>query len=111
MDNPVIDQHGTKTWYQHGKVHRDNGPAIERSNGDKSWYQHGKIHRAAGPAYKTASGTKIWYKHSLVHRADGPAIEYANGDKSWHLNDQRLTFDQWLNEAKKFIEDNFKGMF
>ena len=29
---------GDKHWYLNGKLHREDGPAIERSNGDKYWY-------------------------------------------------------------------------
>jgi hypothetical protein len=43
MDNPVIDKYGNKFWYDtDGKLHRDDGPAIERANGRKSWYLHKK---------------------------------------------------------------------
>ena len=34
-----------KWWYVNGVRHRDNGPAIERSNGKKVWYRYGNIHR------------------------------------------------------------------
>ena len=42
MDNPEINKHGIKFWYQHGKVHRDDGPAIEWPDGDTSWCLHGQ---------------------------------------------------------------------
>jgi hypothetical protein len=29
---------GTKDWFLNGKLHREDGPAIEWSNGDKFWY-------------------------------------------------------------------------
>tara|TARA_R110000851_G_scaffold328860_1_gene500255 strand:- start:1040 stop:1318 length:279 start_codon:yes stop_codon:yes gene_type:complete len=77
MDNPEIDQYGDKYWYDtNGEYHRTDGPAIEY-----------------------ASGTKIWYKHSLVHRTDGPAVEWANGTNEWYLNDQRMSFEEWLYEV------------
>ena len=28
-----IDEYGTKYWYKDGKLHRDDGPAIEYING------------------------------------------------------------------------------
>ena len=31
----VIDY---KTWYVNGKIHREDGPAIEYANGEKFWY-------------------------------------------------------------------------
>jgi hypothetical protein len=77
MDNPVIDKHGTKYWYDaDGKKHRDNGPAVEWSDGDM-W----------------------WYKYGLRHRDDGPAVERANGPKEWWLNNRYLTFEKWLDKV------------
>ena len=32
---------GTKEWYRDGKLHREDGPAVERSNGTKEWYRDG----------------------------------------------------------------------
>jgi hypothetical protein len=37
----VTDADGTKCYYQHDKLHRDDGPAIECANGTKCYYQHG----------------------------------------------------------------------
>jgi hypothetical protein len=33
---------GSTYWYQNGKYHRLDGPAIEYANGDKSYYIEGK---------------------------------------------------------------------
>jgi hypothetical protein len=33
---------GDKYWFLNRKYHREDGPAIERSNGDKYWYLNGK---------------------------------------------------------------------
>jgi uncharacterized protein YlzI (FlbEa/FlbD family) len=35
---------GSKYWYQNGKLHRLDGPAVEWSNGDKSYYINGKYY-------------------------------------------------------------------
>ena len=32
---------GDKSWYLNGKLHREDGPAIEYANGYKSWYLNG----------------------------------------------------------------------
>jgi hypothetical protein len=83
MDNPELDQYGDKRWFNSNrKFHRDDGPAIEY-----------------------ASGTKIWYEHSLVHRTDGPAVEWANGTNEWYLNDQRMSFEEWLDQVDISDED------
>ena len=30
-----------KRWYLNGKLHRTDGPAVERANGDKVWWMNG----------------------------------------------------------------------
>jgi hypothetical protein len=69
---------GTKVWWQNGKCHREDGPAIEYANGDKSWYQNGKL-----------------------HREDGPAIEDADGYKSWRIGGKALTEEEFNNRNNK----------
>tara|TARA_R110000851_G_scaffold328860_1_gene500253 strand:- start:363 stop:707 length:345 start_codon:yes stop_codon:yes gene_type:complete len=105
MDNPHITSNGDKSWYQHGKYHRDDGPALEYADGRLCWYKHGKRHRYDGPALEYADGSKQWYQHGLRHRADGPAVEYVNGDKSWYLHDQWMSFDEWLDAVDLSGED------
>ena len=85
---------GTKEWYLNGKLHREDGPAIERSNGTKQWYLNGKLHREDGPAYEGSSGTKEWCLNGELHREDGPAYEGSNGTKEWYLNDEKLTEEE-----------------
>jgi len=55
------------------------------------WYFAGKLHREDGPAVEYSDGSKIWYKNDKLHREDGPAIEWSNGYKSWYLKDKYLT--------------------
>jgi len=38
IEYTVVYESGTKFWYLNGKLHREDGPAIEYANGDKSWY-------------------------------------------------------------------------
>ena len=52
---------GTFSWWKNGKIHRDDGPAIEGVSGAKSWYQNGKLHRDDGPAIEFADGTFAYY--------------------------------------------------
>ena len=56
------------------------------NNGDKQWYLNGKLHREDGPAIEFANGDKSWYLNNKLHREDGPAVEYDNGSKHWYLN-------------------------
>tara|TARA_R110000868_G_scaffold46524_1_gene153593 strand:- start:308 stop:499 length:192 start_codon:yes stop_codon:yes gene_type:complete len=37
-----IDSCGDKYWYLNDKLHRENGPAIERADGTKEWWYHDK---------------------------------------------------------------------
>src|SRR3972149_9837764 len=41
----VTSQDGIKSWYLNGKLHREDGPAIEWPDGSKVWYLNGKCHR------------------------------------------------------------------
>ena len=74
-----------------GKLHREDGPAIEYVDGSKEWYLNGKLHRSDGPAIEWASGSKEWYVDGKRHRLDGPARVFANRDKAWYLEDQEVS--------------------
>ena len=64
------------------------------ADGDKYWYLKGKLHREDGPAVERASGDKCWHLKGKLHREEGPAIERANGSKFWYLNDERVTQEE-----------------
>ena len=130
----TIDEQGTKSWYQHGKLHRIGAPAVEYANGSKHWYLHGKrhreddapaidnisgrkewwlhgkMHRVGAPAIEAANGHKIWYLHNMLHREDGPAVEYANGHKEWWLHGKQHREDghafEYANGNKKWYLNN-----
>ena len=87
--DPVIDEYGSKYWYINGKLHREDGLAIEYVSGSKYWYINGKLHREDGPAIEYVSGAKHWYLNGEPHREDGPARIWANGDKVWYINGER----------------------
>ena len=57
----IQDEYGTKRWYLHDKLHREDGPAVEDADGAKYWYLHGERHREDGPAEEYPDGTKYWY--------------------------------------------------
>jgi hypothetical protein len=86
-----INDSGNRVWYLNGKLHREDGPAIEYPNGDKWWYLNGKYHRTDGPAVEYANVYKAWWINGELHREDGPAMEFADGDKAWYLNDKKYT--------------------
>jgi hypothetical protein len=80
-------------WFLNGKLHREDGPAIEWMGGNKEWWVDGKLHREDGPAIEWMGGNKQWVLNGKLHREDGPAIEYANGYKEWWVNDKRHRTD------------------
>jgi hypothetical protein len=49
---------------------------------------NGKLHRVDGPAIERANGTKKWLLNGQRHREDGPAIEYQDGRREWWLDGQ-----------------------
>jgi hypothetical protein len=85
---------GSKHWYLNGKLHREDGPAIEYPKVGNLWYLNGKRHREDGPAVESYNGSKCWYLNDKLHREDGPAIECPNGGKGWFLNGEELTEQQ-----------------
>jgi hypothetical protein len=63
-------------------------------DGGKYWRLNGKLHREDGPAVEYADGGKEWYLKDKLHREDGPAVEYPSGDKYWYLNDKSMTEEE-----------------
>ena len=90
-----------KHWYLNGKLHREDGPAIEYANGTKDWYLNGELHREDGPACEYSNGDKIWYLNGKCHREDGPAVKCSDGTKGWYLNGEELTKKEFKNKIKK----------
>ena len=60
---------------------------IVRNNGDIEYYQNGRLHREDGPAIERVDGYKSWYKNGELHREDGPAVEYENDPDIEHVDD------------------------
>ena len=92
---------GDREWYLNGKLHREDGPATERSNGDNNWYLNGKRHREDGPAVEWASGYKAWYLNGKLHREDGPAVEWASGYREWYLNGKEYSKPNYKAEMER----------
>lgn len=64
------------------------------------WFQDGKRHRIDGPAIEWADGRKYWLQNGKFHRTDGPACDYGDGDISWYIDDEKLTEEQFNNRVK-----------
>jgi antitoxin component YwqK of YwqJK toxin-antitoxin module len=58
-----VDEYGNQFWYQNGKPHREDSPAIIWANGDQHWYKNGELHREDGPAVIREDGSEEWYKN------------------------------------------------
>jgi hypothetical protein len=98
----TLTPEGNKEWRLHGKLHREDGPAVEWEDGDKEWHLHGALHREDGPAIDKVNGSKMWFLHGKSHREDGPAAEYADGDKEWCLhNYQYADANAWAQALLK----------
>ena len=51
-------------WFKRNRVyHRENGPAIIEDDGTKYWYQNHKPHRLCGAAFEYKADQKIFYIH------------------------------------------------
>lgn len=71
-------------WSLQGKLHREDGPAVELNLGSLSnepgeeeklvWYNHGQMHRNDGPAVVDGIGNQEWWITDKLHRTDGPAV-------------------------------------
>ena len=91
------DHNGSVRWCKGGILHREDGPAIIRSDGTAIWYLHGKIHREDGPAVTHVSGDQYWYQNSEQHRTDGPAVVFVDGTVMWYIyNHLYMDIDEWL---------------
>jgi hypothetical protein len=89
MTNPIIDESGTKCWYNSNR----------------------ELHREDGPAMEFTSGSKVWFKNGKLHREDGPAMEWLDGDKDWYINgeiasesEKTLIIDIANSIDRKFIQ-------
>jgi hypothetical protein len=89
----------------------DNFTGIaEYSSGSKEWYQNGKRHREDGPAIEYFNGTKCWYQNGKWHRLDGPACEYSNGTKEYWINGNFFQYQEsWQKEVDKINGKNLSN--
>jgi hypothetical protein len=101
-DTPICktSSNGEKMWYLNGKIHREDGPAVERSNGDKEWFLNGVRHREDGPAIVKTNGMRMWYLNGKLHREDGPATIHTSGAMAhWVLNNEDTTAQEVFRRA------------
>ena len=74
---------------------------VKVEEGSRCWYVNGKLHREDGPALEYSNGTKCWFKNGDYHREDGPACEYADGNKYWYLKGIQYTEQDFNKKMNK----------
>lgn len=73
-------------------------------SGTKKWYLNGKLHREDGAAIEYADGGKYWYQNGKLHREDGAAVELVDGGKFWYLNDKKVSEKEHKRRTSKTRE-------
>ena len=73
-------------------------------DGDKEWLLNGKLHREDGPAIEYSNGTKKWFLNDERHREDGPAIDCYDGTKHWYLNNVEYSEEEFNKKMSPAIE-------
>ena len=79
-----------------GRISMPEPTLFEYPNGDKHWWLNGKLHREDGPAVERYDGSKHWYLNGKHHREDGPAVEWENGTNAWYLNGKQYTEEEYV---------------
>jgi len=74
--------------------------------GTKRWYLNDRLHRSDGPAVEKLDGSKSWWRAGRLHREDGPAVENSDGSTEWWLNGTKVTWrDVWENFESAYSPD------
>lgn len=66
------------------KLHRDGGPAWVHRQGDEEWYQHGKLHRLDGPARTVVGPAANWIRDYM--QADPERGHYTQSQQEWWVD-------------------------
>jgi hypothetical protein len=64
-------------------------------DGYREWRVRGRLHRTDGPAVERADGSREWRVNGRLHRTDGPAFE-DGCYREWWIKGKELDFCQWL---------------
>ena len=73
---------------------------VDRLGTRRYYNSEGKLHREDGPAVEYPSGTVMWCQNGVLHRTDGPAVEYADGNKEWWINGVEYTEAEYQAQLK-----------
>ena len=87
MTNPIIDEYGTKRWYNEaGQLHNPDGPAIIYANGAQHWYFNDKLHRTDGPAIIGSDVYQEYWIHGTILTEDQfKEITQSEEHLNWYL--------------------------
>jgi hypothetical protein len=105
----------TYTGMRMGK-HRKDGPAVSRPTfmNRKEWWVEGKLHREDGPAIEE-DHRREWWVNGKRHREDGPAAEYPAEmfvpdplAYEWWLDGKQVTWIDVLSRATKFNDPDLE---
>lgn len=62
----TINTRGDQEWrLPNGDLHREDGPAVIRSNGETVWFLNGQKHRLVGPAIYGGKFKSCWYVNDV----------------------------------------------
>ena len=91
-------------WMFEGKLHRENGPAIEYVDGAQSWLIEGKLHRSDGPAFISAAGHKVWYNMGRmvkIQYPDGIWVHFTEPVKEYSIEELEEKLGHKIKIVKK----------
>ena len=77
------------------------------------WYKEGKLHREDGPAIEYKNGIKEWFQNGIRHRINGPAIEYPNARIAWYIKGEEFCVTKLSSLTKNsiFLEKKQNGKY
>jgi hypothetical protein len=95
----TVRPNGDREWRVEGKLHREDGPAVEYTDGGGEWWIHGINHREGGPAAVFCDGSWAWYRDGRLHRLDGPALLETGWGFCWALEGELFATEDAFLEA------------
>ena len=101
----VIQAPNDRLWYKNNKLHRINGPAIERENGYQAYYINGKCHRIDGPAITYASGRSLWFYDNIWYK-EKKYHPFHLFRKQWKISEN---YDEWSKDHKILFKLTYGG--
>ena len=83
-----IKDYGTpvsKRYYWQGKLHRQDGPAMEWADGDYVWFLNDERHREDGPALNFSASSSRDYYRWYLHNEEVPCKTQENFEQLMRL--------------------------